>query len=183
MSEYSGWAFDEHQMRAYALAARADLVARLELCDKGVRERDVTIWQRDGRIRELETAVSAHGTAEYYRDLQDKAQRAEAAEARVRELQADLVCAFDAIGTAGVDGPLNLIDAAEELRQERDALRARLEAIQKQPTIAWRYERTDPSDKYDLWEFCDYRPMPGTIAHDFHRARNILELIERPELL
>jgi len=23
MSEYSGWAFDEHQMRAYALAARA----------------------------------------------------------------------------------------------------------------------------------------------------------------
>lgn len=52
-----GTGYDDADMRAYALATRADLASRLELCDKGVRERDVRVFQLEGQLAQRDAEI------------------------------------------------------------------------------------------------------------------------------
>lgn len=123
------------QMRAYALAARA--------------ERDLLVRDLQVSIEELGRRVEQEERFKYAAN-----ERAEAAEARVKELSekenaADMClqsvhearkiikehlggnCAF-------LDDDLVrwVVRGLDEIKEERDALRARLEEIRKQPTVS-----------------------------------------------
>ena len=162
---YDAWAT---HMRAYALAARAERDALFETQRKTLEsQRDELMRKCAERDAEIEKWKRHYNTLVEVKGVRLLAERAEAAEARVKELERQNGILLDSDPIAAFRSSERKLEAAEK----RDAeLEERLMVIEKQPTVGW---LIPPKNSITLLE--------SVVVAWRERAFEVSELIERPK--